>query len=80
MGFLNTTVFRSNVKGLPSKIKEDNNFSAYKNEIYIQKYIDKKTILFGTNYKMNIKDLKDKYNEKNRGIDVFAQKLSIATI
>ena len=31
-----------------------------KNEIYIQKFIDKKTILFGTNYKINLKDLKDK--------------------
>jgi len=80
MGYLNTTVFRSNAKGLPSKIKEENNFSACKNEIYIKKYLDKKAILFGTNYKINMKDLKDKYNEKNRGVDVFDQKLSIVTI
>ena len=35
MGFLDTTVFRSNANGLPSKIKNDNNFAANKNEIYI---------------------------------------------
>ena len=39
--------------------------------IYIQKYIDKKNIFFGTNYKINKKDLKDY---------VFDKKLLIATI
>ena len=45
MIILNKTVFLSNVKWFLPKIKEDNNFVAYKNEIYIKKSIDKKIIL-----------------------------------
>ena len=40
LGYLNTTVLRSNSKGLPSKIKLPGYDNEYKNEILIQKYED----------------------------------------
>jgi hypothetical protein len=76
MGNLKTEI-RSNAKNILSKIKEETKFSAYKN--YIQKYIDKNNF-FGPNYNIDLKALINKYNEKNRGVEVFGHKLSIANI
>ena len=60
------------------------NFPGYdnslKNEILIQKYEDKKTIYFATNYSIEKEDLKNLYNLKNRGDDVFDQCLEITSI
>ena len=64
LGYLNTTVLRSNSKGLPSKIKLPGYDNAHKNEILIQKYEDKKTIYFVTNYSIEKEDLKNLYNLK----------------
>ena len=80
LGYLNTTVLRSNSKGLPSKIKLPGYDNAHKNEILIQKYEDKKTIYFATNYSIEKEDLKNLYNLKNRGVDVFDQCLEITSI
>ena len=49
--YLNFIVLRNKAKNLPSKIKEENNNSTYKNNILIPKFEDKKTILFGINFK-----------------------------
>ena len=62
LGYLNTIVLRGNSKGLPSKIKLPDYDNAYKNEILIQKYEDKKTIYFSTNYSIEKEDLKNLYN------------------
>ena len=80
LGYLNTTVLRSNSKGLPWKIKLPGYDNAYKNEILIQKYEDKTTIYFATNYSIEKEDLKNLYNLKNRGVDVFDQCLEITSI
>ena len=80
LGYLNTTVFRNNAKDLPSKIKEEGYNNAYKDNVLIQKYQDKKAILFGSNYKILSDDIKNIYNVKNRGVDVFDQYLGICTI
>ena len=74
-GFLNTTNFRKNTVGLPSKIKEKSIYNAYNENILIQKYTDKKDIYFATNYNINISKLRDEYNIKNRGVDKFDQNL-----
>ena len=42
MGYMNTTILRSNAKDLPSKIKLEGYDNAYKDKILIQKYEDKK--------------------------------------
>ena len=52
LGYLNTKVFRNNAKDLPSKIKEGGYNNAYKDNVLIKKYPDKKAILFGANYKI----------------------------
>ena len=44
LGYLNTTVLRSNSKGLPSKIKLPGYDNEHKNEILIQKYKDNNNI------------------------------------
>ena len=80
LGYLNTTVLRNNSKGLPQKIKLPCYDNAHKNEILIQKYEDKKTIYFATNYSIEKEDLKNLYNLKNRGVDVFDQCLEITSI
>ena len=80
LGYLNTTVFRNNAKDLPSKIKEEGYNNAYKDNVLIQKYQDKKAILFGFNYKILFDDIKNIYNVKNRGVDIFDQYLGICTI
>ena len=54
--------------------------NAYKDEILIQKFKDKKTILFGTNYNIKVNDLKENYNKFNGGVDVFDQKLQITSM
>ena len=73
-------MIRNNAKNLLSKIKEENNNIAYKNYILIQKFEGKKTILFATNFKKELEDIKNIYNIKNRGIDAFDQYLSISSI
>ena len=54
--------------------------NVYKDEILIQKFKIKKTILFGTNYNIKVNDLKENYNKFNRGVDVFDQKLQITSM
>ena len=71
LGYLNTTALRINSKGLPSKMKLPSYDNAHKNEILIQKYEDKKTIYFATNYSIEKEDFNNLYNLKNRGVDVF---------
>ena len=44
MGYMNTTILRSNAKGLPSKIKLEGYDNAYNDKILSQKYEDKKKI------------------------------------
>jgi len=80
LGFLNTTVLRANSKDLPSKIKLEGYDKAYNDEILIQKYEGKKTIYFATNYKIDIEELRNIYNIKNRGVDTFDQLLEISSI
>lgn len=80
MRYLNTTVLKNNAKDMPSKIKEDGYYSAYKNNILIQKYEDKKNIYFATNYYINTDNLRNTYNIKNRGVDIFAQFLEKGSI
>ena len=80
MGYLNTTVLRSNSKELPAKIKMEGYDKAYNDEILIQKYEGKKTILFATNYKIDKEELRNIYNIKNRGVDTFDQYLEISSI
>lgn len=60
-GYRNTTVIRGNAKDLPSKIKKDGYENAYKNNILIQKFHDKKDILFLSNYKISVDKLKNLY-------------------
>ena len=80
MGYMNTTILRSNAKDLPSKIKLEGYDNAYKDKILLQKYEDKKKIFFATNYKIDKEDLKNTYNIKNRGVDVFDQYLENSSI
>ena len=80
MGFLHTTVLRANSKDLPPKIKMEGYDKAYNDEILIQKYEGKKTILFATNYKIDKEELRNIYNIKNRGVDTFDQYLEISSI
>ena len=80
MGYMNTTILRSNAKDLPSKIKLEGYDNAYKDKILIQKYEDKKKIFFATNYKIDKEDLKNTYNITNRGVDVFDQYLENSSI
>ena len=44
------------------------------------KFEDKKIILFGTNFKKELEDIKNICNIKNRGIDAFDQYSSISSI
>ena len=79
MGYLNTTVLRATSKDLPPKIKTEGYDKAYCDEIIIQKYEGKKTIYFATNYKIDIEELRNIYNIKNRGVDIFDQYLSCSS-
>jgi len=79
MGYLNTTVLRATSKELPPKIKTEGYDKAYCDEIIIQKYEGKKTIYFATNYKIDIEELRNIYNIKNRGVDIFDQYLSFSS-
>lgn len=79
-GYLNTTIFRNNALYLTSKIKNDSKVNAYKDEIIIQKFKNKKAILFGTNYNIKVNDLKENYNKFNLGVGVFIQKLQITSM
>ena len=63
---------RNNSKGIPSKIKEEGYYSAYKNNILIQKYEDKNNIYFETNYYISTDNLRNT-NIKNRVIDTFSK-------
>ena len=65
---------------MPSKIKEEGYYSAYKNNILIQKYQDIKNIYFPTNYYIDTDNLWNTYNIKNRGVDIFDQFLEKGSI
>ena len=65
---------------MPSKIKQEGYYSAYKNNILIQKYEDKKNIYFATNYYINTDNLRNTYNIKNRGVDILDQFLEKGSI
>jgi hypothetical protein len=80
MGYLNTTILRNNSKELPAKIKLAGYDKAYNDDILIQKYEGKKTILFATNYEVDPEELRNIYNIKNRGVDTFDQYLEISSI
>ena len=80
MGYLNTTVLRNNSKEVPSKLKMECYDKAYNDEILIQKYEGKKTILFATNYEIDKEELRNMYNIKNRGVDTFDHYLEISSI
>jgi len=80
MGYLNTTILRTNSKDLPSKIKLEGYERAEHDGIYVQKYEGKKTILFATNYEVDKEELRNIYNIKNRGVDTFDQYLEISSI
>ena len=67
-------------KELPSKIKNEESENAFKNDIIIQKYEDKNTILFARNYKIENNKLIKAYNIQNRGVDDFDQNLEISSI
>ena len=70
MGYLFTTVLYSTSKELPSKIKLKEYDKAYDDDILIQKYEGKKTILFATNYEIDKEKLRNIYNIKNGGVDI----------
>jgi hypothetical protein len=78
MGYLITTVLCSNSKEIPSKLKGYD--KAYDDQILIQKYEVKKTILFPTNYEIEKEKLRNIYNIKNRGVDTFDHYLEISSI
>ena len=80
MGYLNTTVLRASSKELPAKIKTEGYNKAYNEELLIQKYEGKKTIYFATNYKIDIEELRNIYNIKNRAVDTFDAYLQISSI
>ena len=80
LGFLNTTVLRSTSKELPEKIKKEGYDKAYNENILIQKYEGRKTIYFATNYKINIEELRNIYNIKNRAVDTFDHYLQLTSI
>ena len=67
-------------KELPSKIKNEESENAVKNDIIIQKYVDKNTILLTSNYKIENNKLIKAYNKQNRGVDAFDQNLEISSI
>jgi len=80
MGYLNTTILRNNSKEIPPKILKDGYDRAYCDEILIQKYEGKKTILFATNYEVDKEELRNNYNIKNRGVDTFDHYLALSSI
>jgi len=80
MGYLVTTVLRNYSKEIPSKLKSKDYDKAYNDEILIQKYEGKKTILFATNYEIEKEKLRNIYNIKNRGVDTFDHYLAISSI
>jgi hypothetical protein len=80
MGYLITTVLRNTSKEVPSKLKLKGYDKAYDDEILIQKYEGKKTILFATNYEIDKEKLRNIYNIKNRGVDTFDHYLAISSI
>ena len=80
MGYLNTTILRNNSKEVPSKILKQGYDRAYNEEILVQKYEGKKTILFATNYEVDKEELRNNYNIKNRGVDTFDHYLSLSSI
>ena len=80
MGYLDTTVLRNNSKEVPPKLKMDGYDTAYNDEILIQKYEGKKTILFATNYKIDKEELRNINNIRNRGVDSFEQYLANSSI
>ena len=72
------SVLRNNSKDVPSKIKNISNY-AYSDEVLLQKYNDKKLILFISNFKESVDNLRSIYNIENRGVDKLNQKMSYYT-
>ena len=78
------TTLRKNAKNLPNKEDLENSSKHYafsnENNCFIQIYKDKKDVYFASNFKQNIEDIKDYYNEKNRGVDIMDQYISYYNI
>jgi len=79
LGYKHTTVLRANSKDLPPKLKLEGYEKAFSDNILIQKYEGKKKIYFATNYNINMEELRNIYNIKNRGVDTFDQYLEISS-
>ena len=74
-GFLAMSILRNNTKNLPKLIKNNKDF-AYSDDVLIQKYHDHKLILFVSNFKDTVDNLRNLYNVENRGVDKLNQKIS----
>ena len=75
LGFLETTLYKSNTAGLPSKIKSGEEEIAFTSKVMVNLYHDKKNILFATNYYDNLTNIRDDYNLYNRGVDRINQNM-----
>ena len=64
MGIQNVTIYKKNAKNIHDEIKKESKNIAFNSKVLIQSYEDKKRLLFGANYKDNIKN---DYNKYNRG-------------
>ena len=76
LGFLETTLYKSNIAGLPSKIKSGEENIAFTSKIMVNSFHDKKNILFATNYYDNLTNIRDNYNLFKRGVDRMNQNMS----
>ena len=83
-GFRVVTTLRKNAKNLPNKEDLENSSKHYafsnENNCFIKLYKDKKDVYFASNFKENIEDIKDYYNEKNRGVDIMDHYISYYNI
>ena len=77
-GFLALSILRNNTKDIPKNIKNNKSF-AYSKDILLQRYHDKKLILFISNFKDSVDNLRNIYNVENRGVDKLNQKMSYYT-
>ena len=74
-GFLALSILRNNTKDIPQKLKSNKSF-AYSKDILVQRYDDKKLILFISNFKDSVDNLRNIYNVENRGVDKLNQKMA----
>ena len=83
-GFKVVTTIRKNAKNLLNKEDLENSSKHYafsnENNWFIQLHKDKNDVYFASNFKENIEDIKDYYNEKNRGVDIMDQYISYYNI